>query len=196
MSTYGTRVLIVSHVNATEGCRIGDDEPMALADTVIGTDGAVTDLYRFGVREYGRCTGKMYVDRRVKTNDVGGERWEWETEHVGYVFQRRQEYERGYSGRDDGSYLHETWISFGVSYPDADALDDIARVLDGTEWSADTAPAIAEIIGATGRTVRDPDDVEPCDNCGRTDASEPGYSCNTCGAIGDDGPIVEGDDDR
>lgn len=41
------------------------------------------------------------------------------------------------------------------------ALDQIALLLDGTEWSPDTLEGIANIIRGTGRVVRDPDDVAP-----------------------------------
>lgn len=36
------------------------------------------------------------------------------------------------------------------------ALDQIAALLDGVEWTPDTLDAIATIIVATGREVRDP----------------------------------------
>ncbi len=45
-----------------------------------------------------------------------------------------------------------------LKHPDARALDAIARELDGVEWDADTLDAIAAIIRATGRQVRDIED--------------------------------------
>ena len=37
-----------------------------------------------------------------------------------------------------------------------DVLDMIHGVLDGREWSSDTAPAVAELLTAAGYTIRDP----------------------------------------
>ena len=53
------------------------------------------DLYRSLVREYGRCTGSVYIDRTDGT-----------TVKVGWVFQKRVKYDQG-----DGSYLRETWVT-------------------------------------------------------------------------------------
>ena len=56
-------------------------------------------------------------------------------------------------------------------YSDGELLDAIATVLDGTEWSADTAAAIADVVRLGGRQVRDTDDVRVtttrCRNCGQ-----------------------------
>jgi hypothetical protein len=38
---------------------------------------------------------------------------------------------------------------------DAEAMDAITAILSGSEWSADTAPAIAEVVAATGRVIAD-----------------------------------------
>ena len=38
---------------------------------------------------------------------------------------------------------------------DARALDEMAAMMDGREWGADTASDIADILRATGRIVRD-----------------------------------------
>ena len=51
---------------------------------------------------------------------------------------------------------------------DAEALNQIASLLDGTEWDAGTGSEIAAIVRTTGRQVRDttePDDIA----CGRAD---------------------------
>lgn len=42
----------------------------------------------------------------------------------------------------------------------ANAIDAIHEILDGEEWSADTAPAIAEVILSLGFKIADPNDVE------------------------------------
>jgi hypothetical protein len=49
-----------------------------------------------------------------------------------------------------------------------DALDQIAALLDGAEWDADTVDEIARIVRGTGREIRDssqPDDID----CGLAD---------------------------
>jgi hypothetical protein len=38
---------------------------------------------------------------------------------------------------------------------EAEALDEIARALSGTQWDADTACTVAEIVRRTGRTISD-----------------------------------------
>ena len=49
---------------------------------------------------------------------------------------------------------------------DSEGLDEIAALLDGNEWSADTAPAIAAIVRDTynydgsPRVIREPDDAD------------------------------------
>lgn len=67
-------------------------------------------LYRFSVKEYGRCTGKVYVDKRTPTNDKGGERWD--TVHTGWCFVKRERYEDDtLSCCVDEAYLCETWVT-------------------------------------------------------------------------------------
>jgi hypothetical protein len=43
---------------------------------------------------------------------------------------------------------------------DHEAMLAIQRLMDGTEWSADTLEAIADILLAAGYTLRDYDPVE------------------------------------
>jgi hypothetical protein len=40
------------------------------------------------------------------------------------------------------------------------ALEAIRDILDGTEWSSDTAPLIAEVMRQAGYQIRDPSEVE------------------------------------
>lgn len=63
-------------------------------------------LYRSLVEEYGRCTGKVHQDVRVRL-EGGGERWE--TRHVGWVFVKREPY--GGNNWDGRTYLAETWVA-------------------------------------------------------------------------------------
>ena len=42
-----------------------------------------------------------------------------------------------------------------VTTTDAQALDEIADLLSGNEWDADTIEAIAQLVRQTGRPVED-----------------------------------------
>ena len=64
----------------------GDIEPSSLKGT----------LYRFGLAEYGRCIGKVYVDSKSRG-----------TVHTGYVFEQRMPYEDNPSQ----SSVIETWLT-------------------------------------------------------------------------------------
>lgn len=71
-----------------------------IEDTIL--DGTLPNLYKYGLSEYGRCIGKVYVD-----TDDGAK-------HVGYVFVKRIKYDAW--GTAD-TYLAETWISVGEYHP-------------------------------------------------------------------------------
>lgn len=81
-------------VNASEGYSFGSTDPY---EAWTGDRGR---LYRSLVREYGRCTGKMYID-----TDFG-------SQAVGWVFVKRMKY-------DDcaETYLRETWVSVHTAQP-------------------------------------------------------------------------------
>jgi hypothetical protein len=81
-----------SYINATEGHRIGENV-QRIEDTIFEGK-AVGDIYRYCVREYGRCIGKVYVD-----TDTGAMA-------VGWVFVKRMKYEDV-----NETYLHETWVT-------------------------------------------------------------------------------------
>lgn len=80
-----------------------------LADTLMGEDATMGEIYREARDEYGRCTGKVYVDRRVPTPE-GGERWE--AVHVGWFFISRQEYTDTHE-----PYLRGAWVTVGEHVP-------------------------------------------------------------------------------
>ena len=77
-------------VNATEHYRFGEAEPYETDCLTIG------ELYRAMGREYGRCTGKMYVEH------AEGDR------QRGWVFLKRMRYEDSPRGE---TYLRETWVT-------------------------------------------------------------------------------------
>lgn len=78
-----------SWVNATDGHRTGQSE---VYETRFDDTG---ELFRSLQQEYGRCTGKVYID------DLKGN-----SRQTGWVFQKRQKY-------DDcnDTFLLETWVT-------------------------------------------------------------------------------------
>jgi hypothetical protein len=78
-----------SFVNKTEGYRFGDSD---VYETQFDTAG---EIYRHAQREYGRCTGKAYVDVE-----------DGEPIPVGWVFLSRVKYEDV-----NETYLREVWVT-------------------------------------------------------------------------------------
>jgi hypothetical protein len=58
-------------------------------------------LFRLLTKEHGRCTGKVYIDRK-----------DGATIHIGWVFQKRAQYT---DSRE--TYLQETWATFATVTP-------------------------------------------------------------------------------
>lgn len=77
-----------SFVNATDGYRCGDSD---VYETFADTPG---DLFRAMRREYGRCTGRVYIDTEDGVRSIG------------WVFVKREQYQDA-----DESYLKETWVT-------------------------------------------------------------------------------------
>jgi folate-dependent phosphoribosylglycinamide formyltransferase PurN len=73
---------------------MGYDPVTDLADTYMGEDATIGDIFRASQKEHGRCVSKVYQD-----TDEG-------IIAVGWVFQKRERYE---DSRE--TYIHETWIS-------------------------------------------------------------------------------------
>lgn len=82
-------------INKSEGYRTGETE---VYETFTNDKG---ELFRDLQKEYGRCTGKMYVDKT-----------DGSTLCVGWIFEKRQKY-------DDSpeTFLLETWISVHKAEP-------------------------------------------------------------------------------
>ena len=85
-----------SFVNLTEHHRFGDSE---VYETHFESP---SEVYKHALKEYGRCTGKMYIDR------ANGE-----TIAIGWVFASRQTYE----DHPKKTYLREAWISLHDAPP-------------------------------------------------------------------------------
>ena len=90
LDKYGEMTVVLTNED-NDGIRFSEWSEQ-LADLWPTTTG---ELYRESVREYGRCTSKVYVDR-----DDGA------PEHVGWFFVKREQY--------DGSsetYLRGAWVT-------------------------------------------------------------------------------------
>lgn len=79
-----------TYVNATENYIIGDSD--GYFESFTADKG---ELYRDLVSEYGRCTGKVYVDLP-----------EGKAKEVGWVFIKRMKYEDA-----NETYLREVWVT-------------------------------------------------------------------------------------
>lgn len=97
-------MLLVSEtfVNETEGYRFGETEPYEPYTDNIGR------LFRDMQKEYGRCTGAVYVDR-----PNGAAR------KIGWVFQKNMTYEGARDPRE--TYTREVWVTLH------DAPDTVER---------------------------------------------------------------------
>jgi hypothetical protein len=78
-------------VNASEGYSFGPTEPY---ESKYDTSDSMSRIFRDLSREYGRCTGKVFID--VKD----------ESKPIGWVFLKRDRYEDTHD-----YYLRETWIT-------------------------------------------------------------------------------------
>jgi hypothetical protein len=81
-------------VNATKGYRFGESDPQESRFTRKG------DLYRFCVKEYGRCVSKVYIDTPAGVKAIG------------WVFIKREQY----TDCND-TYLQEAWITMHKAPP-------------------------------------------------------------------------------
>lgn len=81
-------------VNASKGCQFGDSDVYETCHETMGS------LYRAMVKEYGRCTSKVYIDT------------EEGSKHIGWVFISRCKYE---DSKD--TYLREVWASVHTGPP-------------------------------------------------------------------------------
>lgn len=88
--------IAIDHVNRDEGYRIGE-YVQDIEDTIFEAD-SLGDMFRALRREYGRCTGRVYVDYLHKDSKYG-------PYAVGWVFLKRVPYD------DEGTFLQETWVT-------------------------------------------------------------------------------------
>lgn len=84
------------HVNATEEMRIGESEPYEAWTDDVGR------LFKGLQKEYGRCTGKVYVESSI----------DGASNHIGWVFSKL----KSYSDSTD-TYMHKVRVCLLKSKP-------------------------------------------------------------------------------
>ncbi len=82
-----------SFINATEGYRFGDSSEYEAYTDNLG------ELYKSMQKEYGRCTGKVYIDLK-----------DGRTIPIGWVFIKRMRYEDARDNSPKSWYLREVWV--------------------------------------------------------------------------------------
>jgi hypothetical protein len=95
-----------TYINLDKGYRFGDSD---VYETFTSDRG---ELYRSLVREFGRCTGKVYIDRENQTPQA-----------IGWVFVKRMQY-------DDcnETYLREVWVTVHERKPEVKTTHFYAEV--------------------------------------------------------------------
>jgi len=95
------------YVDVTRGLRYGED---AACETFTDDRG---ELYRHCVREFGRCTGKVYIDEKQPDGA-------YKPRAVGWCFVKRVEYDDADRAQLRGkarTFLREVWVTV-LSGPD------------------------------------------------------------------------------
>ena len=88
--------ITVERVNLDRHCGFGQEGPWPCE-----RPSSLGDLYRMLVKEYGRCTGHVYVDK-----------YDGKTQKVGWVFVKREKYDDV-----DETFLCETWVTVYRAHP-------------------------------------------------------------------------------
>lgn len=80
-------------------------------------DWDVRDVYQAARKEYGRCTGKIYIDSPTGPRPIG------------WVFVRRLQYERS-----SDTYLRETWVVPYARYEKHTTIE-VEYAIGDTQWA-------------------------------------------------------------
>jgi hypothetical protein len=84
-------------INKSDNYRLGSTEVYETPYDNVG------ELYKYLVREYGRCVSKIYIDNEDSSKPP---------KKIGWVFEKRSKYE------DTGeSFIQETWVTVHNSLP-------------------------------------------------------------------------------
>lgn len=87
-------------VNQTKGYQFGDSP---VHETFTDDRGK---LFRSLQQEYGRCASKVYRDRPNKPPMC-----------IGWVFEKRMQYEDARDNRPDSFYIREVWVTLHTAEP-------------------------------------------------------------------------------
>lgn len=82
-----------TYINKTEGYRFGD------FDVIESFTDDPGRLFKELQREYGRCTGRVHVDKGPDVLDIG------------WVFEKRMKYEDATGNKPTDYYLREVWVT-------------------------------------------------------------------------------------
>lgn len=94
------------YVNRTKGWRTGSD---GIVETRFETAG---ELYKFCLREYGRCVSSCYVDQP-----------DGKAKRIGWVFEKRMKYD------DCNEYfVCETWVTIHEALPECHTIYHYAEL--------------------------------------------------------------------
>jgi hypothetical protein len=98
----GGEIIREKYIDASQGYICGDNDIKA-EDTIFHAEGKLnlSQLYAYGVKEFGRCISKVYLD------DENGKPYQ-----IGWVFQKRVTYS---DSRE--TYLSEVWLTIERKYP-------------------------------------------------------------------------------
>lgn len=129
MTSYEVRE---TYLNRTEDYQFGNSNGWV---PVIATSKA--ELFRNCQDEYGRCTGKMYVDEKVFAGTVA---WgvvvppKYVTREVGWIFEKRMTYEDMLyrrPRRKEDTYMREVWVQ----------VREEGEEVEGRPWKAESLEA-------------------------------------------------------
>lgn len=80
-----------TYCNRTEGYTISESS-LPIKDSIINN---LKELYQYGLKNLGRCTSKVYIDKK-----------DGSVSHVGYTFEKKHQYTD-----TKEFYIQETWLT-------------------------------------------------------------------------------------
>jgi hypothetical protein len=99
-------IVSVVYTNETENHGIGEEEAH---ETRFDT---TTELYRFCLKEFGRCKSKVMIDTK-----------DGQVMHVGWFFERREKYED-----TNETYLRGVWVTVHEKLPTKTYTEHLADI--------------------------------------------------------------------
>jgi hypothetical protein len=75
-------------------------------------DNTLGTIFKAFQREYGRCTGKMYIDRPKRFDGPSTPL------QIGWIFESKQRFEDARSYRPEDYYIREAWVEVSTTEPE------------------------------------------------------------------------------